>query len=117
MILSSFYVGYLVSHLPGGLLAQKFGGKHVLGFGVFLSGLLNMLIPVTVGFGGAHSLIAIRVLMGICQGPMFPAILSLFSAWIPLKERSTIVTMAYGGILVGIFLNFAIEFTINNYNL
>lgn len=50
--------------------------------------------------GGAHSLIALRILMGISQGPIIPACLNLFSSWIPLSERSTIVSMAYGGITV-----------------
>lgn len=50
--------------------------------------------------GGAQSLIAIRVLMGIAQGPMFPACLALLSSWVPLKERSFIVSLTYGGIMV-----------------
>lgn len=45
-------------------------------------------------------MIAIRVLMGISQGPMFPACLALLSSWVPLKERSTIVSLTYGGIMV-----------------
>lgn len=26
-ILSSFYIGYVITHIPGGLVAEKFGGK------------------------------------------------------------------------------------------
>lgn len=51
--------------------------------------------------GGARALIGIRVLMGIAQGPMFPACLALLSSWVPLKERSFIVSLTYGGIMVG----------------
>lgn len=45
-------------------------------------------------------MIALRVLMGISQGPIIPACLNLFSSWVPRTERSTTVSMAYGGITV-----------------
>lgn len=100
IILSSFHWGYLLSSLPSGLLAQKFGGKYVLAFGIVFNGILSMLIPACVRSGGSHSLIAIRMLMGIAQGPIFPACLAMFSSWVPLKERCAIISMAYCGITV-----------------
>lgn len=100
IILSSFYWGYALAHLPGGLLAQKYGGKYILAFGIFFSGVLSLLIPVCVNSGGAHSLIAIRVLMGICQGPIIPACMHLFSSWIPLRERCAMLSLVYSGISV-----------------
>lgn len=51
IILSSFYWGYLVSHLPGGILAQKFGGKPVLGFGILCCGLTSLVTPFCVKIG------------------------------------------------------------------
>ena len=33
-ILSAFFVGYLFTQLPGGLIADRFGGKGILGFAV-----------------------------------------------------------------------------------
>lgn len=100
IILSSFYWGYVLAHLPGGLLAQKYGGKYILAFGIFFSGVLSLLIPVCVDYGGAHSLIAIRMLMGICQGPIIPACMNLFSTWIPLRERCTMLSLVQSGISV-----------------
>lgn len=100
IILSSFYWGYVLAHLPGGLLAQKYGGKYILAFGIFFSGILSLLIPVCVNAGGAHSLIAIRMLMGICQAPIIPACMNLFSWWIPLRERCTIISLVISGSIV-----------------
>lgn len=51
IILSSFFLGYLLSHIPGGLLVQKVGGKSLLGFGVFICGILNLLTPISVQYG------------------------------------------------------------------
>lgn len=50
--------------------------------------------------GDAHSLIALQVLIGISQGPIISACLNLFSSWIPVTERCTIVSIAYAGITV-----------------
>lgn len=100
IILSSFYWGYVLAHLPGGMLAHKYGGKYILAFGIFFSGILSLLIPVCVDNGGAHSLIAIRMLMGLCQGPIIPACMNLFTSWIPKKERCTILSLVYSGISV-----------------
>lgn len=33
-VLSAFFVGYLLTQLPGGLIADRFGGKGILGFAV-----------------------------------------------------------------------------------
>lgn len=51
IILSSFYWGYLISHLPGGLLAQRFGGKPVLGIGILFCGLISLVTPFCVTAG------------------------------------------------------------------
>jgi MFS family permease len=32
LILGSFYWGYIITQIPGGWLAAKFGGKHVFGW-------------------------------------------------------------------------------------
>lgn len=102
IILSSFYWGYVLAHLPGGLLAHKYGGKYILAFGIFFSGVLSLLIPVCVHYGGAHSLIAIRMLMGICQGPIIPACMNLLMSWIPLRERCTMLSLVYSGVSVSL---------------
>lgn len=51
LIFSSFSVGYLISHIPGALVAQKFGGKWVLSMGVFATAMCNAAIPIGVEYG------------------------------------------------------------------
>lgn len=82
------------------MLAQNFGGKYVLGMGVMLSAILSMIIPLAVEYGGAVALIAIRVLMGACQGPMFPAMIQLLSMWAPTTERAFMTLFCYTGMAV-----------------
>lgn len=51
-ILSSFYVGHLIGHLPAGMLCEKFGGKWVLSVSVFLTSICNAAIPHVLKYGG-----------------------------------------------------------------
>lgn len=51
LILSAFYWGYVVTHLPGGLLAEKFGGKYTLSLGIFSTAVFTLITPVTIEWG------------------------------------------------------------------
>lgn len=50
-VLSAFFVGYLVSHIPGGLLAQRFGGKWTLGLGILIVTISNVVTPQALKHG------------------------------------------------------------------
>lgn len=65
MILSSFFWGYVITHLPGGLLAEKFGGKYALGLGILSTAIFTLLTPLAATEGGAGWLIAVRFLEGL----------------------------------------------------
>ena len=43
IILSAFYYGYILTHIPGGLLAQRYGGKHTLGFGILSTAVSSLI--------------------------------------------------------------------------
>lgn len=62
MILSAFYVGYILTHVPGGLLAQRFGGKYVFSLGILISALLSMAIPPAVAYGRSRFIGTLEVL-------------------------------------------------------
>lgn len=69
LIMSSFFVGYAVMQVPGGLLADKFGAKKVLVSSV----ILGVLAAVLTGFSwSVVSLIAFRFLSGVGTGIFFP---------------------------------------------
>lgn len=51
MILGSFYWGYIITHIPGGILAEKFGGKYVFSGGLLAAGILTILTPMAVHLG------------------------------------------------------------------
>ncbi len=99
-VLSSFFVGYLLLQVVGGRLADRFGGKMVLGAGVLSWSLFTMLTP-PAAYSGFAALVAARILMGMGEAVTFPSIYTLYSRWMPLTERSRAVALANSGIPLG----------------
>ncbi|XP_053607893.1 putative inorganic phosphate cotransporter [Plodia interpunctella] len=100
-LLSAFYYGYILTHLPGGLLAEKFGGKWTVGVGLLVTSLATIVSPLAVKFGGATGLFFIRALEGAGEGPVTPAFVLLLARWIPPSERSRLGAMIFGGAQIG----------------
>ncbi|HSG89726.1 MAG TPA: ACS family MFS transporter [Pseudomonadales bacterium] len=99
-VLSSFFVGYLLLQVVGGRLADRFGGKVVLGAGVLLWSLFTILTPVA-SLSGLALLLLVRVAMGMGEAVTFPSIYSIYARWVPLRERSRAVALANSGIPLG----------------
>lgn len=97
IILSSFFWGYVITHLPGGVLAEKFGGKYTLGLGILSTALFTLATPIAVVWGGPWALVVLRMLMGLGEGTTFPALSALLASWIPLNERSKLGSFVFGG--------------------
>ncbi|KAL0099190.1 hypothetical protein PUN28_020042 [Cardiocondyla obscurior] len=106
LILSSFYWGYVITHLPGGMLAEKFGGKYTLGFGMLSTAIFTLLTPEVVVWGEANGLIVLRILMGLGEGTTFPALNAMLAQWTPPEERSIIGSLVFAGAQLGtVFAN------------
>ncbi|KAI0979402.1 hypothetical protein GJ496_003715 [Pomphorhynchus laevis] len=92
-LLSSFFYGYLISEIPAGMLASKYGPKWVMSIAIFVNGICNCLYPLAAR---AHYgfLIALRVIVGAGCGCLFPAVSQIWSTWAPTPERSFLVSLA-----------------------
>lgn len=100
LVLSSFFVGYLLTQVVGGRLADRFGGKVVLATGVLWWSLFTMLTPVAA-MGGFTALIAARIAMGLGEAVTFPSVYTLYSRWLPAQERARAMAINNSGIPVG----------------
>lgn len=100
VILSSFYWGYIITHIPGGMLVEKFGGKITLLAGIVATSILTLATPLSITWGGSTLLIVNRVIMGLCQGFIYASVFGLLSTWIPLRERTTLGVFVLSGIQV-----------------
>lgn len=99
IVLSSFFYGYLITQVPGGWLADRFGGKLVLGLGVLWWSLFTLLTPPAAAMSPV--LLLTRVTMGAGEGVAFPTIHNLTAHWMPVKERSRSVSLTMSGIYLG----------------
>ncbi|CAG9863086.1 unnamed protein product [Phyllotreta striolata] len=111
LILSSFFWGYIVTHIPGGILAEKFGGKYSLGLGILSTAIFTLLTPwiITSTNGNWKVLVAVRVLVGLGEGTTYPALNALLAKWVPLSERAKIGTLVYAGSQVGTIVSNSIS--------
>jgi len=67
LILSSFFWGYVVTQMPGGMLADKYGGKATLGIGMLFSSVGTILTPFVARTYGPSVLIVLRLIIGLAQ--------------------------------------------------
>ena len=100
IVLSSFFIGYLVTQVLGGWLAGRLGGKLVLGFGVLWWSLFTLLTPLSA-LASFPVLIVARIFMGLGEGVAFPATYNLLGRWVPLRERSRAAAFNLSAIPLG----------------
>ncbi|KAH8249229.1 hypothetical protein KR032_007475 [Drosophila birchii] len=104
LLVMAFYAGYMITHVPGGLLAEQYGGKWVLSVSILMSAMLTLLTPTAVRSGGPHVLMGVRFLVGLCEGPCFPAVCALLAQWVPEQERGLLASCVLSGGEIGITL-------------
>ncbi|KAF3708010.1 Sialin Membrane glycoprotein SP55 [Channa argus] len=99
-ILGSFFYGYILTQIPGGYLAGRFGPKWLMGFGILGTVVFTLLTPLAADLGAGY-LIAVRALEGVGEGVTFPAMYTMWAAWAPPLERSRLLTISYIGAQLG----------------
>ncbi|GMH39538.1 hypothetical protein BSKO_07436 [Bryopsis sp. KO-2023] len=108
VILSVFFLGYGLTQIIGGQIADKIGGKQVLSGGIIIWSVCTFFTPqcAKAGFG---VLLANRVLMGMGEGVAFPAIHSLISSNLPRDYQSTAVAVVTAASYAGTVFAFGLS--------
>ena len=86
----AFFVGYVVSQIPAGRAAEIYGAKSLLMLLALGTGLGSLLFPISATL--SESIVfayIVRVVIGLSQGGLFPAVYVLLCKWLPKKERSS----------------------------
>lgn len=85
LILGAFGIGYLVMTFFGGILADRFGARWTL---LVMSILWSLSIGLT-GLSISFSMVFImRIVLGVAEGPNFPAMSRSISDWLSRDERA-----------------------------
>jgi MFS transporter, ACS family, hexuronate transporter len=85
-ILGAFGLGYALTTLFGGFAVDRYGARIVLTIAAVL---WSLSIGATALAGGFAVLYAARVLLGVSEGPNFPALTGAVSHWLSPHERAT----------------------------
>ncbi|XP_075242697.1 sialin-like [Convolutriloba macropyga] len=99
-ILSAYFYGRLFTQIPAAKLSAKVGGKHILGFGILVAGILTGLI-VPAAFMGPYWVFFCRLTTGIVDCGTFTAFFQMAGKWAPKQERTIFSTMAMSGGYLG----------------
>lgn len=89
-LFSGFSWAYVVAQLPAGGLLDRYGSKNIYGYSIFGCAACALGIGFAGFLGGATAFIAImalRLLSGLVQAPVFPGNGRIVAAWFPTAER------------------------------
>ena len=98
IIFSSFSVGYAIFNFLGGVAGDKYGAKLTLFVAMIVWSLFSGAVALAVGF---TSLIVIRVLFGMGEGPLSTTISKMINNWFPTEHRASAVGLANSGTPLG----------------
>lgn len=99
LVFSAFLIGYALLQIPGGMLADRWGGRRVLAVAFCGFSLFTALTPL--GQSTFMLLLTMRFLVGAFESVTMPALTSLNSRWIPRSEFARAQTLSLSGITVG----------------
>jgi MFS transporter, ACS family, glucarate transporter len=102
-IFSAMLVGYAIFQTLAGRLADKFGSRRVLTFGVIWWGIFTALTAlVPSGIAAALSIfVIIRFLLGAGESVIYPSANQFVARWIPVEERGTANGWVFAGVGAG----------------
>lgn len=98
IIFSSFSVGYAIFNFLGGVASDKYGAKLTLFVAMIVWSLFSGAIALAVGF---VSLIVIRILFGMGEGPLSATINKMVNNWFPANQRASVIGLTNSGTPLG----------------
>jgi ACS family hexuronate transporter-like MFS transporter len=98
IVFSSFFIGYALFNFVGGLLSDRVGAKLVFGTAM---GVWSIFCGATALAGGIVSLIVLRVLFGMGEGPFSSTNSKMVNNWFPRKEVASAIGVISSGTPIG----------------
>jgi len=103
IVLSAFLWTYFLVQIPMGLALDRLGVRWLYGAAAVVWGGATMLTATATGLG---SLVGWRVLLGVGEGPAFPATTKVMGIWVADQERGLAASIAgVAGIPIGVFIS------------
>jgi ACS family sodium-dependent inorganic phosphate cotransporter len=100
LVLSAFFIGYLPLMVASGTLANRYGGRIVLGAAVVWWSLFTALTP-PAALISLPALLCARVALGLGEAAVYPASFNMIGRWVPPLHRSRAVAVMTSGSALG----------------
>lgn len=109
--MSAFYFGYIITQIPAGVLADRFGVRLILAVSLIIEGIATFAMGSITSFETGFWL---RVATGLGAGAVFAACSRALMQWFPAKERGTAFGILLAAPSGGIVLSNYIVPALNN---
>jgi ACS family hexuronate transporter-like MFS transporter len=108
--MSAFYIGYVITQIPGGLMADRFGARMTLAVTLVIGGIstiaMGSINDFTTGF-------ILRVICGLAFGGDYAAAARVIMEWFRPQERGIAFGAMFTGPMAGIVLSSLIVVPLN----
>lgn len=95
LLASAFGLGYLFMTIGGGILVDRFGSRKIW----TLSAIAWSVACIFIGFAtGFIWILVFRILLGIAEGPSFPAFTRVTADWLPASERARALALGLAAV-------------------
>ena len=95
-------------------MADRFGGKWLFGGSILLSSVISLLTPAAARLHLGFFLF-LRILSGLGEGALLPALHALIARWSTPKYHSVVVSVIFTGTNVGIVLGMLVSGVLSDY--
>ena len=112
--MSAFYLGYVITQVPAGMLADRFGVRLILGGSLLIEGISTWSMGSITTFDMGFTL---RIVTGLGAGAIMSCCARALMEWFPAKERGTafglLLAAPSGGLLLSNYLVPALNAAMN----
>ena len=86
----------MITEIPGGYLASRFGARFIFGIAMIISGLVTIIMPwgASLHYG---VLWFFRLIVGLAHGVIWPSMTVIMAHWAPPSERGKLVGFMNAG--------------------
>ncbi len=109
--ISAFFIGYLVTQIPAGVLADRFGVRLLLTGSMVINGSVTVLMSFIQSYD--HGFV-LRVILGLAAGAVFASCTRALMEWFPAHERGTAFGMLMASPSTGLLLANAVVPPLNS---
>ncbi|MDU2064116.1 MAG: MFS transporter [Sporomusaceae bacterium] len=99
-----FFAGYALMQIPGGMLAEFFRHRRIVAIATLCMSVFTVFTGLCQNF---FAFALVRTLVGIGEGPLFPALSVFISRWFHDSEKAKASAFMSGGAFVGPMLGSA----------